>query len=183
MTRTACGHACWLARSHLIRDQILQLALPLDDDSPIDEASAPTIYTMGYAGWAPADLRDEVLRLSAALVDVRFAPTSKSPQWRKEALAELLGPRYTHLPALGNRNAFTGGPAVLAHPERALGPVAALLACGPIVLLCGCADPQRCHRGLAASFLAERLGAEIIHIRSPVREKRSDGDQLGLPGL
>jgi len=47
--------------------------------------------SMGYAGWAPAGLCDEVLRLGAALVDVRVAPTSASPQWRKDALAALLG--------------------------------------------------------------------------------------------
>ncbi len=42
----------------------------------------PRIYTIGYAGWAPAALRDHVLALGATLVDVRIAPTSKSPQWR-----------------------------------------------------------------------------------------------------
>lgn len=46
----------------------------------------PCIYTLGYAGWVPAALRNHVLALSATLVDVRIAPTSKSPQWRKEAL-------------------------------------------------------------------------------------------------
>lgn len=164
-------------------DTLLQLALPLEPEAPSLPTDPPTIYTMGYAGWAPAALRDEVLRLAAMLVDVRIAPTSKSPQWRKEALAELLGPIYTHLPALGNRNAFTSGPAELADPERALGPIAALLARGPVVLLCGCADPERCHRGLAASFLAERLGGAVVHLPSPVRQKRSDSAQLGLPGL
>jgi uncharacterized protein (DUF488 family) len=138
---------------------------------------------MGYAGWAPAGLRDEVLALGATVLDVRIAPTSKSPQWRKEALAELLGAHYRHLPALGNRNAFVGGPVLLADPEQALAPVAALLARGPVVLLCGCADPERCHRGYAARFLAERLGGEVVHIPTPARQRRDDGGQLGLPGL
>jgi len=163
--------------------QALQLTLPFDDHPSSGTANGPTIYTLGYAGWAPADLRDEVLRLGVTLIDVRIAPTSKSPQWRKAALAALLGPRYTHLPALGNRNAFSDGPAVLADPERALGPVAALLADGPVALLCGCADPERCHRGFAARFLAEHLGGEVVHLPSPVRQKCSKSDQLGLLGL
>lgn len=163
-------------------DAPIQLPLPLDD-GPAPGAAAPaTIYTMGYAGWAPAGLRDEIERLGAAVVDVRIAPTSKSPQWRKEALAALLGARYVHMPALGNRNAFSGGPAELAAPERALEPVAALLAHGPVVLLCGCADPARCHRALAAAYLADRLGAPVEHIPAPARAPRDDG-QFGLPGL
>lgn len=139
------------------------------------------IYTIGYAGWAPAALRDHVLALGATLVDVRIAPTSKSPQWRKEALAALMGAAYRHLPALGNRNAFTGGSVALNDPERALQPIAALLEQGPVALLCGCADPQRCHRSVAAEFLAERLGAEVEHILAPERPARPD-DPLRLPG-
>jgi uncharacterized protein (DUF488 family) len=139
------------------------------------------IYTIGYAGWAPAALRDHVLALGATLVDVRIAPTSKSPQWRKEALAALMGAAYRHLPALGNRNAFTGGPVALNDPERALQPIAALLERGPVGLRCGCADPQRCHRSVAAEFLAERLRAEVEHILAPERPARPD-DQLRLPG-
>lgn len=139
------------------------------------------IYTIGYAGWAPAALRDHVLALGATLVDVRIAPTSKSPQWRKEALAALMGAAYRHLPALGNRNAFTGGPVALNDPERAIQPIATLLERGPVALLCGCADPQRCHRSVAAAFLAERFGAEVEHILAPERPARPD-DQLRLPG-
>ncbi|NNJ12857.1 DUF488 domain-containing protein [Chloroflexales bacterium ZM16-3] len=142
-----------------------------------------TIYTIGYAGWAPVGLRDAISDLGATLVDVRIAPTSKSPQWRKDALVELMGAAYVHLPALGNRNAFTGGPAALADPERAVGPIAALLARGPVALLCGCADPQRCHRALAADFLAGRLGAPVVHLFAPPRALRDDGGQLTLPGL
>lgn len=141
------------------------------------------IYTIGYAGWAPEGLREAMLNLGATLVDVRIAPTSKSPQWRKEALATLMDPAYLHLPALGNRNAFTGGPAMLADPERAVAPIVSLLARGPVTLFCGCADPHRCHRALAADFLAGRLGAEVVHLSAPPRTPRDDGGQLALPGL
>ena len=63
----------------------------------------------------------------------------------------------------------------------AIAPVAALIARGPVVLLCGCADPARCHRSLAADFLAEHLGGTVEHIATPQRARRDDGGQLGLP--
>jgi uncharacterized protein (DUF488 family) len=59
--------------------------------------------------------------------------------------------------------------------------IGALLERGPIALLCGCADPQRCHRSVAAAFLTERLGAKVEHIIAPERLARPD-DQLRLPG-
>jgi uncharacterized protein (DUF488 family) len=142
---------------------------------------AKQIYTIGYAGWAPEGLRDYIVQLGVMVIDVRIAPTSKSPQWQREALQDLFGQRYVHLPALGNRNAFTGGPVALNDPERAVAPIAAYLARGPVALLCGCADPQRCHRSLAAAFLAERLDAEVIHIPTPARVV-PPSDQLTLPG-
>lgn len=172
--------------AHAAADQppaALQLPLPLEQPPAPPAGDPATIYTLGYAGWSPAELRDELLRLGVSVIDVRIAPTSKSPQWRKEALAELLGPIYSHLPALGNRNAFTGGPAELAAPAQALAPVAALLARGPVALLCGCADPARCHRGLAAAYLAEHLGGVVVHLPTPARQRRDDSPQLGLPGL
>jgi uncharacterized protein (DUF488 family) len=139
------------------------------------------IYTLGYAGWAPLALRDRVLALDATLVDVRIAPTSKSPQWWREALQALLAERYRHLPDLGNRNAFNGGSIALKRPEWAVEPIAALFEQGPVVLLCGCADPQRCRRSVAAAFLAGRLGAEVVHMLAPERAQRAS-DQLRLPG-
>lgn len=63
------------------------------------------------------------------------------------------------------------------RPEYALQPIAALLERGPVALLCGWADPQRCHRSVAAEFLAEHLGAEVGHILAPERPARLN-DQL-----
>jgi len=52
-----------------------------------------------------------------------------------------------------------------------------------VILLCGCADPTRCHRSLAAAYLAERLGAVVIHLTTPTRPPRDDGGQLSRPGF
>lgn len=87
------------------------------------------------------------------------------------------------MPALGNRNAFNGGPVRLADPGAAVAPIADLLARGPVALLCGCADPTRCHRSVAAALLADRLGAEVIHLSAPEPERPTEPRQLELDGL
>ena len=45
-----------------------------------------TIYTIGYAGWSPDQLRATVEELGAELWDIRYSPWSKSPQWQDHAL-------------------------------------------------------------------------------------------------
>lgn len=131
-----------------------------------------TIYTAGYAGgWTPAQLKATCERLGALLLDIRYVPTSRRPEWRREALRTLLGAGgYQHEPALGNANYKSSAPIRLAAPERALSPVARTLAQRPVVLLCACRDWQTCHRAVAAAFLAERLGAPVEHLEPPARE-------------
>ena len=42
-------------------------------------------------------------RLDAVLIDVRFAPTSRHLEWRKNYLQLLLKEKYRHVPQLGSR--------------------------------------------------------------------------------
>lgn len=77
--------------------------------TPLDPRSKPVFYTLGYAGLTPEQLRAAVVQYDATLLDVRLAARSPAPQWRKSALVDLLGDRYHHLPALGNRNYRNGG--------------------------------------------------------------------------
>jgi activating signal cointegrator 1 len=141
-----------------------------------------TIYTAGYAGWAPAQLKATVDELGATLLDIRYSPVSRRPEWTREALRTLLGARYAHVPALGNRNYRAGGPIALAAPERALPTVAKALARGPVILLCACMHAEECHRTDAAAYLADQLGAPIEHLTPPPKEaqRRAEGQ---IPAL
>lgn len=127
------------------------------------------LFTVGYAGWTPEGLLGEVRRLRATLVDIRLAPTSRTPHWRQDALKELVGRlSYYHLGDLGNRNALNGGPIELAAPERAVRPVERILERGPVILLCGCANLGECHRLQAAHYLVERIpGLVVEHLQPP----------------
>lgn len=139
-----------------------------------------TIYTIGYAGWTPAGVKARVEALNAMLLDIRYSPYSKRPEWRGESLKALLGrAHYQHMKTLGNRN-YRDGPIVLDAPEAAVETVTRLLTHQPIVLLCACRDAATCHRSNAAEFLSERLGAPIEHLYPGAGDQRLDltADQL-----
>ncbi len=127
------------------------------------------LATIGYSGWTPEALRATIHEMGALCLDIRIVPTSRRPVWRLAALRTLLGAdNYAHMPALGNVNAFTGGPITLNAPEQAIEPVRRLLAQRPVVLLCGCADVRSCHRLTAAAFLAAQIpGITVTHLEPP----------------
>lgn len=138
-----------------------------------------TIYTLGYQRWTPAALQATCADLGAALLDIRYSPRSQRPEWTGEALAQLLGATYTHVGALGNRN-YRGGAIELAAPTKALPFVRNRLASQPIVLLCVCADYHTCHRTVAATWLAQRLGNPVVHLEPPA--KRAEAGPLVFTG-
>jgi hypothetical protein len=129
-----------------------------------------TIYTSGYlAGWTPETLKTTCEELGALLLDIRYSPHSRRPEWDRAALRNLFGQvRYRHEPALGNRNYNNGKEIALAAPEHAVDRLRVALKYTPVVLLCACREATACHRSVAAAFLAERLGAEVVHLDAPV---------------
>lgn len=124
------------------------------------------IYTLGYSGWSPEQLRLTVEALGAELWDIRYSPWSRSPQWQGHALRRLMGGAYVHMGVLGNQN-YKGGEVLLVAPDRAVEPARRVLARRPIVLLCGCKEHGACHRATAAAYLAESLGVAVEHLYPP----------------
>lgn len=122
------------------------------------------IYTTGYGLWNDPDaFAEEVRRLGARVIDIRFRPWSRQPRWREHALQELLGTSYSSLPALGNANYRSRGPVRLQDPDRGLAAVLDRATRGPVILLCACSNPSRCHRRLVAAALRER-GADVAEL-------------------
>jgi hypothetical protein len=138
-----------------------------------------TIYTLGYQRWTPAALQATCADLGAALLDIRYSPRSQRPEWTGEALARFLGAAYTHVGALGNRN-YKGGEIELAAPTNALPFVRNMLTSQPVILLCVCADYRSCHRTVAATWLAQRLGNPVVHLEPPT--KRAPSPALTFTG-
>jgi uncharacterized protein (DUF488 family) len=120
------------------------------------------------------------------LADVRAFPGSKRyPQFKKEALAELLtahGIRYEHFPELGGkrkskpdsrntawRNASFRGYADHMETEQFQKGIESLLGVaaetGATAIMCAEAVWWRCHRSLIADYLKSR-GMEVMNILS-----------------
>lgn len=122
-----------------------------------------TIYTLGYSGIRPENLRAVAESYDLVVLDVRLSPRSRRPEWTRGRLQALLGQRYLHLPALGNVNYKSQGPVQLADPEVGIALAAQYLENQPVLLLCACRDVATCHRKVAAELLAQATGAEVIH--------------------
>ena len=139
-----------------------------------------TIYTLGYSGWKIEQMAAVLERLGAVLVDVRMVPRSRAPQWNGGVLHRRLGERYVWVRELGNRN-YRGTfeqieIADFPAGERRLREIAA--AGQPVILLCGCANVNLCHRKLLAEWLAQAWGAEVVHLTHP--DTQDGSNQLKL---
>src|SRR5215467_13968699 len=109
------------------------------------------LYTLGYSGWTPQSIQAEAQARNAVVCDIRYSPASRHPQWRQRQLSQLLGARYQHVQALGNRNYKSGGPIELADDEAGKQAIAELLPTGQsVILMCACKDLTACHRRTAA---------------------------------
>jgi uncharacterized protein (DUF488 family) len=134
------------------------------------------LYTIGYSGWKLPRLQQTIEARSAALVDIRYTPHSRwQPVWRRPYLRRTLGTRYIHIQALGNRNyRVKGAPIAIADYPTGLQQVAQLLRQWPaLVLLCGCAELDACHRKLVAERLAQDLGEMVEHLPKPCGQEPS----------
>lgn len=110
-------------------------------------------YTTGYAGKDINDLKTILDALDAVLVDVRFSPTSEILRWRQIYLKTLLREKYHHLSHLGCR-AFREGRAQIQNLDLGIKILVSFNA--NAILMCECADPEKCHRIIIAQELRQK---------------------------
>jgi len=137
---------------------------PSADHSPDPDEDPAPIYTLGYAQWSIEEVDEQIRTLGAILVDVRHSPHTTKPGFANPDLETRFDNRYVHLPAFGNVN-YKDGPIELANPEKGVRAVRKLDRAP--VLLCGCRDPEPCHRSTVAELVADRVGGSVNHLRAP----------------
>lgn len=112
------------------------------------------IYPLGYSN--QGHLVEQIMVNSKTLiVDTRYSPNSKMPQWTGAALKTKYSARYRWAGKyLGNVNHWNGGPMVLANPVVGIKGLVMYLREGyDLILVCGCSDYQSCHRRLIVELL------------------------------
>jgi uncharacterized protein (DUF488 family) len=151
-------------------------------------ATSPTVYTIGHSTRPQSELIDLLHDFGVrTLVDVRTVPRSRrNPQFNKDELTIALpaaGVKYAHLarlgglrkglgaesPNMGWRNeSFRGYADYMQTDEfrEGLDELFALMADGPVALMCAEAVPWRCHRSLIADALLVR-GIPSADIQGP----------------
>lgn len=112
-----------------------------------------TVYTIGYSGRKPEELKQIAKDLNATLLDIRFSPRSRLPQWAGSNVKSLVDGDYQHIKALGNANYKGDGPVEIV--DYAAGRAAIRANQRPVILMCACGDPTHCHRTVVANMLRE----------------------------
>ena len=140
------------------------------------------IITCGYGGKSRDRLWAWVKRHDAVVVDIRFSPISRDPQWNGRELCKAFFGRYEHCAAWGNRNhANKTLPVDIADFDYGWEKVDALRS-GPdgrrVVLLCGCPQLVGCHRHTIASMIHDKTGEYCADLQLPwVNKPKENRDQ------
>ena len=124
------------------------------------------VYTFGYTGRTPEQLKELAEQLDAVIFDIRLAARSRDLRWRKGYLVQLLGTRYQHVKELGNVNYKTGGMENVQLFNAEAGLKRIEQSDRPVILVCMCRDPTQCHRTTVAQMLRVR-GVEVEEISPP----------------
>jgi len=113
------------------------------------------IYTTGYSGHKPEDLKRIAERMDAVIADIRFTPFSRwHPEWRKPNLEALFGARYVSVREWGNRNHASKGPIEIANFAGGWAIVGRIAR--PVIAICTCKDAEMCHRSVVGSMVVSR---------------------------
>jgi uncharacterized protein (DUF488 family) len=116
------------------------------------------LYTIGYLGRTQDELVGLLQEHTAVLLDIRYAPYSRNPQFTGAALKQRLGEDYLYVQALGNINYKSGGEIKIANFPAGLKLIQSLSR--PAVMMCACRDAHSCHRTVVANLLRAE-GCEV----------------------
>jgi hypothetical protein len=150
-TRRGPGERKWRQWTRYAAKGVLA-ELVNDEGSTMD---GTTVYTIGYQGRTPEQLRRIAEERDAVIFDIRQYAGSRNPMWAKSNLAKALAGRYRHVNALGNANykGALGPGAGIVISDFDAGRAAIDAEGRSVILMCACRDAEGCHRTTVANLL------------------------------
>ncbi len=121
------------------------------------------VYTLGYTGRTPGEIKQIVEARNALLFDIRYSTNSRHSRWTQPYLQAVFQDRYVHVQALGNVNYRQGDPIQILDYEAGRSQIEHCPQ--PVVLMCACEKYHICHRQVVAEML-RRDGFEVKEIDS-----------------
>jgi hypothetical protein len=137
------------------------------------------LYDLGYMEIGNIkSVEKAVKELDAILLDVRFSPRSRNPQYNKSFLEKVFNTnpaRTGYLPVkdLGNRN-YKGGPVDFVDIENGLAIIHTWLEIRPVILMCGCWNRAECHRLEIANTFHSAYGVQSIPLNRELSKSLAD---------
>lgn len=123
------------------------------------------LFTFGYSGRRLSDFQVVVADFGAIVVDVRFSPRSRQPEWSGASLLRSFGAGYLHFREFGNVNYKNGRPIEIAELSKGLEKLKLLNPSCAIMLLCACKNFALCHRSVVASAIVQSVETEIVQLQ------------------
>ena len=128
---------------------------------------ANTLYTLGYRQRDSMSRLEKLVADNVIVLDIRYSPRSRCPEWSRKRLAERFEGRYRHVPELGNVNYRSPElPIQLAHEFDGLWSVLFWVVNNrsDVCLLCACADVAGCHRWVVADLVQAACACTVVHL-------------------
>jgi uncharacterized protein (DUF488 family) len=124
------------------------------------------IYTFGYQGFQPDELRQKAAELGAVVVDTRMSAYSRHAGWTRHNLMRVLDSYLYAGKEFGNVNYKKAGAAIeIADLKTGIERVRPFFVQNrPVILLCGCWSWATCHRTVIAKALQSEFGGEVKHL-------------------
>lgn len=121
------------------------------------------VYTTGYGGKKTGTILNLAKKYDAIILDIRYSPRSRNPDWSRKRMQERMGERYIHAHEFGNIN-YRGGPIRIVDYDA--GKAIIEQSDKPVILVCVCKDAKTCHRTTIAHRLRAE-GFEVVEIGQP----------------
>jgi hypothetical protein len=112
------------------------------------------VFGFGYAEGDLGRLKRIVERLGATVVDIRNQTRSGHADWNVDKLRGTLKGRYFICSGFANLN--DKGPPQVRDLDAGQAQIEPLLRRGPVILMCRCKEPERCHRTMVLEYLEAR---------------------------